>query len=336
VNEDLPPERLVLAVEGSEVVLAPAIGGSIARWLWRGREMLRDTPPAAFASRNVRLMACYPLVPFSNRIREGRFAFEGTEHCLERNFGDQPHTIHGTGWQRAWEVGAIVDHEHPVTARELEELELSGFDRDAADFVTGTLAIALLEHVHLPVGPQSRAWPFAFAAQQIVTLTPDFLALQMIVENRDERAMPLGFGWHPFFPRNSAEIDVEVAGVWHGDPERLPVAFEAPAPWRLSGWQRAAALDLDHCFRRATGGRIAMRWRDRGVGIELVADDVFRHLVVFSPPDRDFLAVEPVTNMNDAFNEAGRGNPDTGTIVLAPGESASGTVLLRPFLLEAA
>jgi aldose 1-epimerase len=48
--------------------------------------------------------------------------------------------------------------------------------------------------------------------------------------------------------------------------------------------------------------------------------------VVFIPPGRDFLAVEPVTHMTDAFNRAAAGQADTGTRLLAPGRTFSCTM----------
>jgi len=45
---------------------------------------------------------CYAMVPWAGRIRDGRFAFEGTTYDLPRNMG--AHAIHGVGFDRAWDV----------------------------------------------------------------------------------------------------------------------------------------------------------------------------------------------------------------------------------------
>jgi aldose 1-epimerase len=50
--------------------------------------------------------------------------------------------------------------------------------------------------------------------------------------------------------------------------------------------------------------------------------------VIYTPAGQDFFCVEPVSNANDAFNMAARGVPDTGTVVLAPGEVLAGTMRL--------
>src|SRR5579864_3946041 len=97
---------LTLQSGESSVVLAPEIGGGIAGWTFGSVPLLRRPQPDAILSGDVRGLASFPLVPYSNRIAQGRFHWSGEDHMLARNFGDQPHTIHGIGWQRAWQVTA--------------------------------------------------------------------------------------------------------------------------------------------------------------------------------------------------------------------------------------
>ncbi len=52
--------------------------------------------------------------------------------------------------------------------------------------------------------------------------------------------------------------------------------------------------------------------------------------VVYTPAGRDFFCVEPATNCIDGFNLADAGRTDTGTIVLAPGDTAAGDVTFTP------
>jgi aldose 1-epimerase len=47
---------------------------------------------------------------------------------------------------------------------------------------------------------------------------------------------------------------------------------------------------------------------------------------VYTPAERDFFAVEPVTHMTDAFNREARGEPETGTRWIEPGEERSCTM----------
>src|SRR5205814_8327156 len=64
----------------------------------------------------------------------------------------------------------------------------------------------------------------------------------------------------------------------------------------------------------------------RRMAISIEADRSARFLVVYVPPGRDFLAVEPVTHMTDAFNHAARGEADTGTRILGANSGFSCTM----------
>ncbi|HEY4137601.1 MAG TPA: hypothetical protein VGN65_04055, partial [Casimicrobiaceae bacterium] len=99
---------LELASGAARVVLLPSLGGSIGGFTVKGRPILRATPDEALTDANVRLASCYPLVPYSNRIRDARLAFNGQTFPLTRNFGDSPHSIHGVGWQRPWRIEAAT------------------------------------------------------------------------------------------------------------------------------------------------------------------------------------------------------------------------------------
>ena len=46
--------------------------------------------------------ASFPLVPFVNRIRGGRFTFRGREVRLAPNMAGDPSPLHGQGWLNPW------------------------------------------------------------------------------------------------------------------------------------------------------------------------------------------------------------------------------------------
>src|SRR5574340_1088645 len=89
-----------------ELELAPAHGGAIAAFRHKGFALMRATPPG---TSDVRLFSSYPLVPFSNRIADGRFTFAGRSYELARDpITGGAHAIHGEGWQRAWNVAGVT------------------------------------------------------------------------------------------------------------------------------------------------------------------------------------------------------------------------------------
>ena len=64
----------------------------------------------AIASGRGNEAACYPLVPFSNRIANGRLVFDGQAFKLEPNWPGVRHPMHGEGWARSWDVARHDGH----------------------------------------------------------------------------------------------------------------------------------------------------------------------------------------------------------------------------------
>jgi len=82
---------------------------------------------------------------------------------------------------------------------------------------------------------------------------------------------------------------------------------------------------MDHCFD-GWDGRAELHWPETGVRLEIEAEPVFGHLVIYVPPGREIFCVEPVSHVNDGFNLLERGVAGTGVRVLAPGERLAGSV----------
>lgn len=295
----MDPDRLTLAAGDARVVVAPGAGGAIASFQWRGEHVLRATGAEALAAGNVRQHACYPLVPYSNRIANATLLTrEGGAFPLARNFGEHPHAIHGVGWQRAWSIDAVEP------------------------------ARATLTLVHRPEGEDRHAWPFAFRAAQSFGLAcePDaaILTFTLAIENQDTRAFPFGLGWHPYFARTEATVlGFAAAGVWETERTGLPTRnVPVPGGWRFDPPRPIAATTLDNAFSGWTG-RATLAWPSTRRHAAIEADRACGFLVVYIPRDGNFVVVEPVTHMTDAFNREALGASDTGTRWLRPGESHS-------------
>ena len=78
------------------ICLDPEVGGSVSSAKWRGLDILRPQQGSSVLG-----SACFPLVPFSNRIANSRFDWDGASVDLPRNHpGDASSpVIHGFGWR---------------------------------------------------------------------------------------------------------------------------------------------------------------------------------------------------------------------------------------------
>jgi aldose 1-epimerase len=286
----------------ADLGVAPGIGGSIAHYRWvdgsAANDWLRPATSADLAASAADRLACFPLVPFSNRIRDGQFIFNGHIVQLPLNQWPQPHAEHGHGWQAAWNV---VER--------------------AADRLA-------LEYDH-----PADAWPFPYRARQEFALTEDELRVTLSVENRGRERMPVGLGLHPYFLRTArCRLSARVEAMWATDLEVMPTALVAADP-RLSAGDGLPVAEsaLDNVF---TGWqrRAMIVWPERNAGLAIDTDPPLGFLVVYSPPGEDYFCAEPVSHCTDAFNLAGQGRIDTGMLTLDPGASLRATVRFRPNL----
>ncbi|MDQ6679581.1 MAG: aldose 1-epimerase [Pseudomonadota bacterium] len=304
----LPPLECVRA--GSLVAeIVPAIGGSLAAFYRAGtgdaprRDWLRAADRDALASRSPLQMACFPLLPWCNRIRDGRFDWNGRRIQLSPNQHGSPHTIHGIGWQRPWHV----------TARTASRLDLR-FDE-----------------------PGRGEWPFAFSAQQRYELGPDGLAITLTLQNTGSETMPAGIGHHPYFPHRrdgaGTRVHAAVAAMWLADAEVMPTVLSAtdPAVAALGTGMRLADFDLDNNF---TGFRHNARvtWPDQS-SLLLAAEPPLDFFVLYCPAAEKHFVIEAVSNCTDWINLRDRVDHDRiGGAALAPGETLAATTRFVPSL----
>jgi aldose 1-epimerase len=205
----------MVRLQAGELVceVEPSLGGCIAGLWHGGTPVLRSTRSPLSTARQ---SGCYPLVPYSNRIGHARLEWRGTLYPLVRNNGDEPHAIHGVGWQRPWQV----------------------LDSDER--------FALLSYEHRP----DASWPFAFDSSQSFRLAPGSLELTLSVTNQSGGPAPAGLGWHPFFmKRGDAHLSFRASDRWEMGEDKLPTG-RLPS----SGIEAdCAALDVDHCFEGWSG-----------------------------------------------------------------------------------
>jgi aldose 1-epimerase len=254
------------------VDLAPSAGGSIARFTaGESIDVLRPASTDAIASGRGNNASCYPLVPFSNRIANGRLAVDGVEFFLEPNWPGVRHPMHGDGWARPWKVERHDGH--------------------SAD---------------LAYGHDGReGWPFRYRARQSFRLEDDRLVVGMSIENLEARPVPAGLGLHPFFTRDAdTELACQTRAVWRTDAEVLPIErIAVPPEWDFAVSRPVDGVVLDNCFD-GWNGHAMITWPRYGLRLDLTASEPFRHLVIYVPKGSGYFCVEPVSHASGAVGQS--------------------------------
>lgn len=268
--------------------LDPGRGGSIARFEWRGEPLMRATCGPSILD-----TACFPLVPFSNRIAFGEFPDGERTVRLAPNFPGQyhPHPLHGFGWLQPWEI---------------TERSANG---------------AVLRHHHLP-----GEWPWEYVAHQRFRISADGLSHELSVCNLSDRPMPAGLGFHPYFPCNVHTTYLGLhRGEWPTSPYGLPLSLEEkdqPIDWWGGKSVTSRHVDTVYTDRR---GPLAITWPDRNIALHITVSDNLPQTVIYTPPDANYFCAEPVSHLTNALNQAGQG----GMKSLAPNKTFTVTAKYR-------
>jgi aldose 1-epimerase len=277
---------LIRLASGSlELEIAPEVGGSIARFdfiaddektsIFRGCEGVLQSPLEA---------GSFPLVPYCNRIRGGRFGFRGREIVIPRNMEGDPSPLHGDGWLAAWKVVRSSADEAEIVYR-----------HDSGD------------------------WPWSYEARQLFQLDPNGLSVTLSCRNLSDATMPCGLGQHPYYPcTGETRLDTGVTHAWTIDEKVLPVE-KVPATGRYDlSDRRVCGQDLDNGFA-GWSGMARMHTPGEPFSIEMASKDA-DFFQLYSPLSGGLYVAEPVSHANAALNEPEERWAELGLRILEQGE----------------
>jgi aldose 1-epimerase len=297
-----------------EAVIA-SIGASVRSLTFRGRDLV-----VPFAADEVRpAYRGATLVPWPNRVVDGRYALDGVEHQLALTEPARSHALHGLAVWLDWSV------------------------------VSTSASSALLETVIVP----QAGYPWRVRVQASFELDATGLTQTVTATNESDAAAPYGTGPHPYLVAGSGTLDewtleLPAADVLQVTPDRLiPVSVAAAASVDAERFdyrepRAIGTAEIDHAYTglerdaaglatvrvtSAAGSGVGVAWGTACPWVQVHTAD----LPGGGPGSRIGLAVEPMTCAPDAFN-AGAYPYDSGLQLIEPGASTSAS--WRIFAIE--
>jgi aldose 1-epimerase len=263
--------------------------------------VMRPTPPEALEGNSSSPFSSYTLAPFSNRIRDGRFVFQGREYTVRAN-NAKGEFIHGDVRNRPWQVHRLNDN----------TLECRFDSREFSD----------------------ANFPFPYTVVVTYTLEGERFVTDIRLENAGETAMPAGFGFHPYFVRHFAAsssdpvLTFNATGYYIADETIIPRdgAHPLTPDMDFSSGKPAYAQNLDTVYN-GWDGNATLQWASHRLVMR--SSSIFTHFIAFNGAPDGTIALEPITHATDGFNLVARGVEGTGVHVLETAESIAGTVTLR-------
>ena len=239
------------------------------------------------------------LIPFPNRIRDGKYRFDGKSYKLPINFRSQKHAIHGLLYNQKFTVK----------------------DRT----VSKSSASITLEHLYLG---GTGGYPFRFKVQIKYTLSRDGFECSTSIKNEHSTRIPIGDGWHPYFRVKGELTDmllrIPSTQQVEVDSRTIPTGELKPFE-KFSSLSKIGEEKIDAGFQLRKGKGLAKtelldQEHDLNVTVwQETGEMKYNYLQVFIPPSRKSIAIEPMTCNIDAFNNG------EGLITLKPKSTFTGT-----------
>jgi aldose 1-epimerase len=323
-NQDgLDPTVYHLGKTGTDhqAIIWPALGFNCLSWRVPHAGQVLDLlylDPGQFSNGRPTRSGIPVLFPFPNRIRAGRFTWNGKEYQLPCNDGSKQNAIHGFACRHPWRV-----------------IDKGANDSEA--WLTGEFQCSV------DAGADLALWPADYRIRLTHRLRERSLRLEAEVSNPDSKTLPFGLGYHPYFRLpfvtggSAGECTVQVpARLYWELQDSLPTGERhvVDALRDLNTPRPFTSLQLDDVLTELPGVRdvgegelypCATLHSPPGTMLRMACSPAFRELVVFTPPHRQAFCVEPYTCVTDAINLEQRGI-DAGWRVLAPGEKWRGVV----------
>ena len=234
------------------------------------------------------------LSPFVCRLNKGKYQFEGKEFTVKKYY-DRDHALHGLIYDQPFRV---------INQKTGEES-------------------AFVSMIH-EYRAMDNGYPFNYDCIVTYELEKDN-KLDVITEviNRDEVAIPVQDGWHPYFKLDSKIDDLQLQfqsiDIVEFNEDLLPTGKLIPHK-EFYKPKKLGNTSLDNCFTLnfSEGQPICLLQNiEKNVQLEIHTNESYPYLQIYTPPHRNSIAIENISGAPDAFNN------EIGLKILSPGKSAT-------------
>ncbi len=282
------------AAHKTQVSIAPSIGNIAYEMKVNGKNLLwfPFSGPAEWKSKLTPCAIPF-LAPWANRLDEDAYWANGRKYilnpALENLRRDQNgYSIHGVLYfSSAWTLVSVESDAR--SARAVSRLEFWKHPEMMAQF------------------------PFAHTITMTHRLAGGVLEVETRIENHSLTNMPLSIGFHPFFrlhdsPRPEWSVHIAARQKVLLNERMMPTGQLQTAEY--ADPQPLAAKPLDDVLtdlQRGRDGRAIFWVQGKREKISVTFGPKFPVAVVFTPPDKEAVCVEPMAAVTNAFNLAHRG-----------------------------
>lgn len=273
------------------------------------------------------------LLPFCGRIAGGRYRFRGKQYELYVNYPAEGNALHGFLYRTGLQVLSSE----------------AGTDE----------ALLRLHHIIKP--QDENGYPFSLQVILTYRLNAQGFTLEFLLANAGLEEVPVTAGWHPYFKlgdcvisnanNNSRVTDgtnqsssadgstlacddvfltMDADLYYPTHPNLLPTGALISVSGTPNDFRSGRPLchaRLDTCFAFPCFAQLENRKTGKGISI-CMDKEFFNKLHIYIPPERDSVAIEPVSAAGSAFTM-----PQLGLMTLQPQQQRSGWIRIQAYKL---
>lgn len=239
------------------------------------------------------------LFPFANRVRDGKYTFEDTEYQLERNELGRGHALHGFVHNMPFQV--VSQRRNGVTLECIYNGDRAGYP-----------------------------FPFKLEITYSLVRKHTFRLVYQVI-NTGQSTMPCVFGWHPYFVLQDSKVSemtlsLPVHQKYELDDSVIPFSTNEAATPEINEATTFSLKNaiLDNVYKIVSSGKeasIALSTdKLRMTVTQQIGNGLLNFFVLYTPPARNSIAIEPQTANINAFNN------EDGLVMLEPSKLMKGQI----------
>ncbi|HXA02691.1 MAG TPA: aldose 1-epimerase, partial [Cytophagaceae bacterium] len=226
-------------------------------------------------------------------IDKGEYTFLENNYRLEKNHVAEGHAIHGLVYRSKF----VID--------------------PSSDINNGILTLKYNS------SGRENGYPFLYELELQFSLSDNGFKCITIVENKDNKIIPIGDGWHPYFSTgtiiNDLLIKIPSAEYIEVDKNKIPTG-KININNEYLNLKLLGKTVFDTCFKLpGVEGTQSIELFDPKKDIRIniwqeTGENKYNYVQVYTHPSRKSIAIEPMSCIPDSFNNK------SGLIMLLPGE----------------